>query len=70
MKKLLAEQLSVYRRTNVVKSEKFSEMMQMAINNDINGLITNADFGASSQNFEIRNFGNQALKVIFMYTKI
>ena len=43
LKKLLAEQLSVYRRTNVVKSEKFSEMMQRAINKYINGLITNAE---------------------------
>lgn len=43
LKKLLAEQISVYRRTNVVKSEKFSEMMQMAINKYINGLITNAE---------------------------
>ena len=34
------------------------------------GLIINADFWAPSQNFEIRDFGNQALKVIFMYTKI
>lgn len=43
LKKLLAEQISVYRRTNVVKSEKFSEMMQTAINKYINGLITNAE---------------------------
>ena len=43
LKKLLAEQLSVYRRTNVVKSEKFSEMMQTAVNKYINGLITNAE---------------------------
>ena len=43
LKKLLAEQISVYRRTNAVKSEKFSEMMQMAINRYINGLITNAE---------------------------
>lgn len=28
---------------NVVKSEKFSEMLQMAINRYINGLITNAE---------------------------
>lgn len=27
LKKLIAEQVSVYRRTNVVKSEKFSEIM-------------------------------------------
>ena len=43
LKKLLAEQISVYRRTNVVKSEKFSEMMQTIINKYINGLITNAE---------------------------
>lgn len=43
LKKLLAEQISVYKKTNVVKSEKFSEMMQMAINKYINGLITNAE---------------------------
>ena len=43
LKKLLAEQISVYRRTNVVKSEKFSEMMQTAVNKYINGLITNAE---------------------------
>ena len=43
LKKLLAEQISVYKRTNAVKSEKFSEMMQLAINRYINGLITNAE---------------------------
>ena len=43
LKKLLTEQISVYRRTNVVKSEKFSEMMQTAVNKYINGLITNAE---------------------------
>lgn len=43
LKKLLAEKLSVYRRTNIVKSEKFTKMVQMAINNYINGLITNVE---------------------------
>lgn len=43
LKKLLAEQISVFKRTNVVKSEKFSKMMQTAINKYINGLITNAE---------------------------
>ena len=32
LKKLIAEQISVYRRTNVVKSEKFSEIIQRAMN--------------------------------------
>lgn len=41
LKKLIAEQVSVYRRTNVVKSEKFSEMMQAAMNRYLNGMLTN-----------------------------
>ena len=41
LKKLIAEQVSVYRRTNVVKSEKFSEIMQMAMNRYLNGMLTN-----------------------------
>ncbi len=43
LKKLIAEQVSVYRRTNVVKSEKFSDIIQAAMNKYINGLITNAE---------------------------
>ena len=43
LKKLLAEQVSVFKRTNVVKSEKFSEIIQAALNRYINGLITNAE---------------------------
>lgn len=41
LKRLIAEQVSVYRRTNVVKSEKFSEMMQRALNAYLNGMLTN-----------------------------
>lgn len=37
LKKLIAEQVSVYRRTNVVKSEKFSEIMQRSLNAYLNG---------------------------------
>jgi type I restriction enzyme R subunit len=43
LKKLLAEQVSVYRRTNVVKSEKFSEMLSRAMKAYINGLISNEE---------------------------
>lgn len=43
LKKLLAEQVSCYKRTNFVKSEKFSELIQAAMNKYINGLITNAE---------------------------
>ena len=43
LKKLLAEQVSVYRRTNVVKSELFSEKLQRAMNAYLNGLLTNEE---------------------------
>lgn len=43
LKKLIAEQVSVYRRTNVVKSEKFSDIIQSVMNKYINGMITNAE---------------------------
>ena len=41
LKKLIAEQVSIYRRTNVVKSEKFSEIIQEAMNRYLNGMLTN-----------------------------
>lgn len=41
LKKLIAEQVQVYRRTNVVKSEKFSEIIQSAMNRYLNGMLTN-----------------------------
>ncbi len=41
LKKLIAEQVQVYRRTNVVKSEKFSEIIQKAMNRYLNGMLTN-----------------------------
>lgn len=41
LKKLIAEQVSVYKRTNVVKSEKFSEIIQGAMNRYLNGMLTN-----------------------------
>ena len=41
LKKLIAEQIHVYRRTNVVKSEKFSEIIQRSMNAYLNGMLTN-----------------------------
>ena len=41
LKKLIAEQVYVYRRTNVVKSEKFSEIIQSVMNRYLNGMLTN-----------------------------
>lgn len=43
LRKLIAEQVSVYRRTNVVKSEKFSEIMQRSLNAYLNGMLTNEE---------------------------
>ena len=43
LKKLIAEQVSVYRRTNVVKSEKFSEIIQTTINSYLNGMLSNEE---------------------------
>ena len=41
LKKLIVDQVSVYRRTNVVQSKKFSEMLQQAMNRYLNGMLTN-----------------------------
>ena len=41
LKKLIAEQVVVYKHTNVVKSEKFSEILQKAMNQYLNGMLTN-----------------------------
>lgn len=43
LKKLIAEQIVVYKRTNVVKSERFSEIMQRAMNQYLNGMLTNEE---------------------------
>ena len=43
LKKLLAEQIHVYKRSNVVKSVKFSELLQTKLNAYLNGMITNEE---------------------------
>jgi type I restriction enzyme R subunit len=43
LKKLLAEQVSLYRRTNLVKSEKFSVMLTSSMKKYINGMISNEE---------------------------
>lgn len=43
LRKLMAEQISIYKRTNVVKSEKFSEKIAKLMNAYYNGLITNEE---------------------------
>ena len=41
LKKLIDDQIKVYHRTNVVKSEKFSEIIQRVMNSYLNGLLSN-----------------------------
>jgi type I restriction enzyme R subunit len=43
LKKLIAEQIHIFKRTNVVKSEKFSDLMQESMNKYLNGLLTNEE---------------------------
>lgn len=43
LKKLLAEQVSLYRRTNLVKAEKFSELLSRAMKAYLNGMLSNEE---------------------------
>ena len=43
LKRLIAEQISVYKHTNVVKSEKFSDIIQSRLNAYLNGMLTNEE---------------------------
>jgi type I restriction enzyme R subunit len=43
LRKLMAEQVAVYKRTNVVQSQKFSEKIAQLMNAYYNGLITNEE---------------------------
>ena len=43
LKRLIAEQVQIYRHTNVVKSEKFSEIIQRTMNAYLNGMLTNKE---------------------------
>lgn len=41
LKKLISEQIKIYKHTNVVKSQKFSEIIQQVMNAYLNGMLTN-----------------------------
>ena len=43
LKKLIAEQVKVYKRTNVVKSQQFSEMLDRLVKSYLNGMLTNEE---------------------------
>lgn len=41
LRRLIAEQVRIYKRTNLVKSEQFSVMLDRVVNSYLNGLLTN-----------------------------
>lgn len=43
LKKLIAEQVSLYKKTNLVKSEKFSDMLSRAMKAYLNGMLSNEE---------------------------
>ena len=43
LEKLLKERIRKYQRTNVVQSQKFSEMLNMALSNYLKGMLTNEE---------------------------
>ncbi len=43
LKKLLMEQVGIYKRNNLVKSEEFSEILKKVMNSYINGMIDNEE---------------------------
>ena len=64
LKRLIADQVAVYKRTNVVKSAKFSEIIKATLNRYINGMITNEEviqelLTLAKQITDAQNEGNQ-----------
>lgn len=43
LKKLLAEKVAVYQKTNIVQSEKFSDLLNRSLSNYLKGLLTNEE---------------------------
>lgn len=43
LRRLLADQVKVFRRTNVVKAKLFSEILQQTMNSYVNGMLTNEE---------------------------
>jgi type I restriction enzyme R subunit len=43
LKRLLAERIQVYKQSNIVQSQKFSEMLNMTLSNYLKGMLTNEE---------------------------
>lgn len=64
LRKLMAEQVSLFKRTNVVQAQKFSEKITQLMNAYYNGLITNEEvikelLDAAAQIAELRKQGEE-----------
>lgn len=65
LKKLIAEQVVVYKHTNIVKSQKFSEILQKTMNQYLNGMLTNEQVIEEMLNLakQIRNAQKEGAKL-------
>lgn len=65
LKKLIAEQVVVYKHTNIVKSQKFSEILQRTMNHYLNGMLTNEQVIEEMLNLarQIRNAQKEGTKL-------
>ena len=65
LKKLIAEQVIVYKHTNIVKSQKFSEILQKTMNHYLNGMLTNEQVIEEMLNLarQIRNAQKEGTKL-------
>lgn len=65
LKKLIAEQVVVYKHTNIVKSQKFSEILQKTMNHYLNGMLTNEQVIEEMLNLarQIRNAQKEGTKL-------
>ena len=43
LKRLLAERVSIYKRTNLIQAEKFSELLNQTLSNYLKGMLTNEE---------------------------
>jgi type I restriction enzyme R subunit len=43
LKRLLAERVAMYKRTNLIQAEKFSELLNQALSNYLKGMLTNEE---------------------------
>ena len=65
LRKLIAEQVRIYQRTNVVRADKFSDILSRAMSNYLKGLLTNEEVIEELMKtaLEIMNGGNDAKKL-------